>query len=140
MYDPFVGTGSLLVGAAALGAATLGADMDIRIVREGELCSHQWPLWQCLAHCWYTVVSHEVGLGYVSAASSLQGASRRPTASSLSGVCFACPAGKVSKAGQSVNIWSNFDAYKLQPPAGILRADAHRPPFRHDLEVSNSGL
>eukprot|EP00891_Asterochloris_glomerata_P003993 jgi/Astpho2/3993/e_gw1.00063.101.1_t len=75
VYDPFVGTGSLLVGAAALGAATLGADIDIRIVREGEL-----------------------------------------------------------KSGQPVNIWSNFDAYKLQPPAGILRADAHRPPFRHDLE------
>ncbi len=41
VYDPFVGTGSLLVGAAALGAATLGADMDIRIVREGELWSCQ---------------------------------------------------------------------------------------------------
>ena len=45
MYDPFVGTGSLLVGAAALGAATLGADMDIRVVREGELRSHQRPVW-----------------------------------------------------------------------------------------------
>ena len=88
MYDPFVGTGSLLVGAAALGAATLGADMDIRIVREGELCSHQWPLWHWLAHCWYTFVSLKAGLGCVSAASSLQGASRRPTASPSSVDCF----------------------------------------------------
>jgi tRNA (guanine10-N2)-methyltransferase len=29
-YDPFVGTGSILVAAASLGATTWGADIDIR--------------------------------------------------------------------------------------------------------------
>ena len=33
VYDPFVGTGSVLVAAAYLGAVTLGADIDIRILR-----------------------------------------------------------------------------------------------------------
>ncbi len=36
VYDPFVGTGSLLVAAAALGAMTLGADLDVRVVRDGK--------------------------------------------------------------------------------------------------------
>ena len=36
VYDPFVGTGSLLVAAAALGATTLGADLDVRVVRDGK--------------------------------------------------------------------------------------------------------
>ena len=37
MYDPFVGTGSILVAAAHLGAKTLGADIDVRVVRDGKL-------------------------------------------------------------------------------------------------------
>ena len=36
VYDPFVGTGSILVAAAHFGAHTLGADIDIRIVRDGN--------------------------------------------------------------------------------------------------------
>ena len=36
VYDPFVGTGSLLVAAAHLGAVTLGADIDVRVVRDGK--------------------------------------------------------------------------------------------------------
>ncbi|CAI5490509.1 unnamed protein product [Closterium sp. Naga37s-1] len=36
MYDPFVGTGSILVAAAHFGAITLGADIDIRVVRDGK--------------------------------------------------------------------------------------------------------
>ena len=35
VYDPFVGTGSILVAAAYHGAYTLGADIDIRVVRDG---------------------------------------------------------------------------------------------------------
>lgn len=34
--DPFVGTGSVLVAAAALGAVCMGGDMDIRVVRDGK--------------------------------------------------------------------------------------------------------
>jgi tRNA G10 N-methylase Trm11 len=36
VYDPFVGTGSLLVAAAHLGALTLGADIDVRVLRDGK--------------------------------------------------------------------------------------------------------
>lgn len=36
VYDPFVGTGSILVAAAHYGAFTMGADIDIRVVRDGK--------------------------------------------------------------------------------------------------------
>ncbi|MBA0675717.1 hypothetical protein Goari_017242 [Gossypium aridum] len=36
VYDPFVGTGSILVSAAHFGAMTMGADIDIRVVRDGR--------------------------------------------------------------------------------------------------------
>mmetsp|Transcript_41008 Transcript_41008/g.68660 ORF Transcript_41008/g.68660 Transcript_41008/m.68660 type:complete len:488 (-) Transcript_41008:449-1912(-) len=36
VYDPFVGTGSILVAAAHFGAVTWGADIDIRIIRDGR--------------------------------------------------------------------------------------------------------
>ena len=46
---------------------------------------------------------------------------------------FAPPAsasGKRDKAGQRVNIWTNFEDYKLPPPVGLLRCDLHTWPFR----------
>ncbi|XP_078172466.1 tRNA modification 11 protein [Carex rostrata] len=36
VYDPFVGTGSILVAAAHFGAMTMGADIDIRVVQDGR--------------------------------------------------------------------------------------------------------
>ncbi|EPS68017.1 hypothetical protein M569_06748 [Genlisea aurea] len=36
VYDPFVGTGSILISAAHFGATTMGADIDIRVVRDGR--------------------------------------------------------------------------------------------------------
>ncbi|KAL9235212.1 hypothetical protein vseg_009994 [Gypsophila vaccaria] len=36
VFDPFVGTGSILVAAAHFGAMTMGADIDIRVVRDGR--------------------------------------------------------------------------------------------------------
>lgn len=33
MYDPFAGTGSFLVAAAAFGALTVGSDIDVRMIR-----------------------------------------------------------------------------------------------------------
>lgn len=36
MYDPFVGTGSMLVAAAHHRAVTLGADIDMRVIRLGK--------------------------------------------------------------------------------------------------------
>lgn len=37
VYDPFAGTGSILIAAAHLQAVTLGADIDIRVIREGKI-------------------------------------------------------------------------------------------------------
>ena len=39
VYDPFVGTGSILVAASHFGAVTVGADIDIRVVRDGHVAS-----------------------------------------------------------------------------------------------------
>lgn len=36
VFDPFVGTGSILIAAAHFGAMTMGADIDIRVVRDGR--------------------------------------------------------------------------------------------------------
>ncbi|KAF8405852.1 hypothetical protein HHK36_007929 [Tetracentron sinense] len=36
VYDPFVGTGSILIAAAHFGAMTMGEDIDIRVVRDGR--------------------------------------------------------------------------------------------------------
>jgi tRNA (guanine10-N2)-methyltransferase len=77
VFDPYVGTGSILVAAAQRGAYVLGADIDPRVIREGKL----------------------------------------------------------NKAtGQRSDIYSNFEQYGLQWPVGLLRMDAHRPPFRQNLE------
>jgi tRNA (guanine10-N2)-methyltransferase len=40
VYDPFVGTGSILVSAAAWGAHVLGTDIDIRVIRDGKRDKH----------------------------------------------------------------------------------------------------
>ncbi|GAB4813919.1 hypothetical protein N2152v2_000965 [Parachlorella kessleri] len=72
VFDPFVGTGSILVAAAERGALTLGADIDMRILKLG----------------------------------------------------------KQDKAGQRLNIWTNFRDYGLPAPLGLLRADLHRHPFK----------
>eukprot|EP00899_Mesostigma_viride_P017123 jgi/Mesvir1/25411/Mv01444-RA.1 len=42
VYDPFCGTGSMLVAAAHFGAHTLGADIDIRVIRDGRKGNNVW--------------------------------------------------------------------------------------------------
>ena len=39
VFDPFAGTGSILIAAAHLGAYTLGTDIDIRVLRDGKTTS-----------------------------------------------------------------------------------------------------
>ena len=39
VFDPFAGTGSILIAAAHLGAHTLGSDIDIRVLRDGKTAS-----------------------------------------------------------------------------------------------------
>ncbi|KDD76297.1 hypothetical protein H632_c279p2 [Helicosporidium sp. ATCC 50920] len=41
--------------------------------------------------------------------------------------------GKKDSKGRAVNLYTNFADYGLQSPVGLLRSDAHRPPFRSDL-------
>ncbi len=36
VYDPFVGTGGVMLAAAHHGAATLGSDIDMRVIRLGK--------------------------------------------------------------------------------------------------------
>ena len=48
--------------------------------------------------------------------------------------------GKLIKAGQQMDVWENFRDYNLPPPVGLLRADAHRLPFRPALQVQLSWL
>lgn len=36
VWDPFCGTGSILVGAAHFGAHTMGSDIDIRVIKHGK--------------------------------------------------------------------------------------------------------
>ena len=36
--------------------------------------------------------------------------------------------------GRNVDVWTNFEAYGLQPPVGLMRADSHLPPFRPGLQ------
>lgn len=40
MYDPFVGTGSILIAATHLRAITVGADIDLKVIREGKIGSN----------------------------------------------------------------------------------------------------
>ncbi len=45
VYDPFVGTGSILVAAAHHGAATFGADIDPRVICLGKVRDAFRSLW-----------------------------------------------------------------------------------------------
>jgi len=36
-----------------------------------------------------------------------------------------------------VDLWTNFDDYRLQAPVGLLRADAHTMPFRCGATLSS---
>ena len=57
VYDPFVGTGSILVAAAHRGAQTMGADIDIRVVRDGQQSSTIQMLLMTLPWCNLIAVS-----------------------------------------------------------------------------------
>ena len=50
-------------------------------------------------------------------------------------VSFYFDTGKLNKAGDRMDVWENFRDYKLTAPVGLIRADAHSPPFRPGLQV-----
>lgn len=76
VFDPYCGTGSLLVAAARLGAYVIGGDIDMRVLKVGK---------------------------------------------------------RNQKTGDPEDNFSNFSQYGLQWPAGLLRMDASRPPWRRGL-------
>ena len=52
MYDPFVGTGGVLLAAAHHGAATLGSDIDMRVIRLGKTDKAGQQVPPCCRFCW----------------------------------------------------------------------------------------
>lgn len=60
VFDPFAGTGSILVAAAHFGAITLGADIDIRVLRDGKVDTsgkvRASPTLVCLTLCMHAHV------------------------------------------------------------------------------------
>ena len=82
VFDPYCGTGSLLLAAARFGSTVVGGDIDIRVIKLGK---------------------------------------RNP------------------KTGAVEDNFSNFEQYGLPHPAGLLRMDASRPPFRRGLEGVRGG-
>lgn len=50
-------------------------------------------------------------------------------------VLYLFATGKVNSAGNRMDVWENFKDYSLAPPVGLIRADAHTPPFRPGLQV-----
>lgn len=76
-----------------------------------------------LALHWHTAFRHSALAGGCWAATNL---------GSNSMITFRCgPYTPVSV--QVLDNWANFRRYSLPTPVGLLRADAHRPPFRDNL-------
>ncbi len=99
--------------------------MPLRAVRWHAWCSSQvWPTWPGpelrlrRLRCGQAVIQ---GLG-----AAWGGCGRRPRRPAASPSCK-------RSAAQVLDNWANFEAYGLPAPVGLLRADAHRPPFRRGL-------
>lgn len=82
IFDPYCGTGSLLIAAARLGSYVIGGDIDMRVLKLGK---------------------------------------------------------RNQKTGDPEDNFSNFAQYGLPWPAGLLRMDASRPPWRAGLREVRGG-
>ena len=51
VYDPYVGTGSMLIAAAHFGAIVVGADIDARVIRIGKTDKVGAVLWGTQSGC-----------------------------------------------------------------------------------------
>ena len=107
VFDPFAGTGSILVACAAQGAHTFGGDIDWRVI---------------------------LGVGPAGTAPAQSGPGRGFTAPGGQGN-GASGGGEGGEGGgmRKVDVWTNFDDYGLARPVGLLRCDASRLPFRGEL-------
>ncbi|XP_031744564.1 tRNA (guanine(10)-N2)-methyltransferase homolog isoform X5 [Cucumis sativus] len=122
VFDPFVGTGSILVGAAHFGAMTMGADIDIRVVRDGR-----GP--DCNVWSNFKQYGLPPPIALLRADNNLP--PWRPGLKEGADIDI-----RVVRdgCGPDCNVWSNFKQYGLPPPIALLRADNNLPPWRPGLK------
>ena len=120
VLDPCVGTGSILVAAAAAGAHVMGCDIDHFALVGRPAARAARPLKKPAGT---TGVPHEKGRH--GAARYAKGDEGRAAA-----------AAAVAEA--SVGLLDNFEAYDFPSPAGVLVADMSRLPFRRGRGASSS--
>jgi tRNA G10 N-methylase Trm11 len=122
--DPFCGTGSILVALAAAGARVVGADIDVKVLREGH--------------------SADGNAAAALAARRPKNAPKRRTERRM--IAEAAEGGGEGGEGQlpilpvppkppvASDVLSNFDYYGLAPRLiDLVRLDAHRPLLRPQL-------
>jgi hypothetical protein len=164
VLDPYLGTGSIAVAAAACGAHTLGCDIDARVIMLGKPASGQTAAQQqqqgwkrrpqaqrqdgaaaagaagsgALGDAAVRPQQSELGNG--SSNGSSNGSTSGSTNGSTSGSSSAAPRLSTKQPARCrVTVWSNFDQYRLPRPLGLLRADVHRHPFRVGLSEVRVG-
>ena len=157
VFDPFAGTGSILVAAAQMGAVTLGADIDAKVIRDGRQarCVSSVAFWSqgsapCMAapqrlHClpgvriqggWPGWAAPKLPFNWPAGCSLHSAVDPAPSqAARAQGALNPNPAPcEQGPDGSIRDVWSNFAAYGLPRPVGLLRSDSHRPPFRPGLQ------
>lgn len=119
VLDPCVGTGSILVAAAAAGAHVMGCDIDLFALVGRPAARAARPLKKPAGTAG---VPHEKGKH--GAAKYVMGDEGRAAAAA-------------AVAGASVGLLDNFEAYGFARPSGVLVADMSRLPFRRKRGVSS---
>ena len=69
-----------------------------------------------------------------SAAGSSNAETTATTTTATTAAATAPVAASTSGCEERVDVFSNFDQYRIQRPDGLLRMDMHRPAFRPGLE------
>lgn len=112
VFDPFAGTGSILQAAASRGAMVMGADIDVRVLRDGkdDACALKAAR-----------VRRRRPAPLHAAAAEAEAEAEEARAEE--------PAGEVER----VNVWTNFRDARLPLPLALLHADLAALPFRPGL-------
>jgi tRNA G10 N-methylase Trm11 len=144
VWDPFCGTGSVLIAAAHFGAMTMGSDIDVRRVVLTLTGSHTTPFALCARRSLRTFFlsrrlsppalrfrSRHTSTPFNSASDAFELHPDIIASYGPSTLIRVIRWGKKDKrTGEHVDVWTNFKDYSLPPPIALLRADLHKPPFR----------